>query len=90
MIEPTGDDTLVFCRIGALDACAMFVERHAFRPGETIKLMPRLSNGHVFDAGPGRGSENPAERHLPVDDRAAVRVQHPTGHVGGVIRRQNT
>src|SRR5688500_16447922 len=32
VIEPTGDDTLVFCRIGALDACAMFVERHAFRP----------------------------------------------------------
>ena len=54
MIEPTGDDTLVFCRIGALDACAMFVERHAFRPGETIKLMPRLSNGHVFDAGTGQ------------------------------------
>jgi len=54
VIEPTGDDTLVFCRIGALDACAMFVERHAFRPGETIKLMPRLSNGHVFEAGTGQ------------------------------------
>lgn len=54
VIEPTGDDTLVFCRIGDLDACAMFVERHAFRPGETIRLMPRLNNGHVFEAGTGR------------------------------------
>src|SRR3954468_4457770 len=54
VIEPTGDDTLVFCRIGSLDACAMFVERHAFRPGETIRLMPRLSNGHVFEAGTGQ------------------------------------
>ena len=54
VIEPTGDDTLVFCRIGSLDACAMFVERYAFRPGETIRLMPRLNNGHVFEAGTGR------------------------------------
>jgi multiple sugar transport system ATP-binding protein len=54
VIEPTGDDTLVFCRIGGLDACAMFVERHAFRAGETIRLMPRLNNGHVFEAGTGR------------------------------------
>jgi len=54
VIEPTGDDTLVFCRIGSVDACAGFVERHAFRPGETIRLAPKPANGHVFDAVSGR------------------------------------
>ncbi|EWY39311.1 sugar ABC transporter ATP-binding protein [Skermanella stibiiresistens SB22] len=53
VIEPTGDDTVVFCRMANQEACAMFVERHAFRPGDTIMLMPRMANGHVFDSASG-------------------------------------
>ena len=54
VIEPTGDDTVVFCRMAEQEACAMFVERHDFRPGDTIRLMPKLASGHVFDATTGQ------------------------------------
>ncbi|QQP88472.1 sn-glycerol-3-phosphate ABC transporter ATP-binding protein UgpC [Skermanella sp. TT6] len=54
VIEPTGDDTVVFCRMAEQEACAMFVERHDFWPGDTIRLMPKLASGHVFDATTGQ------------------------------------
>ncbi len=49
VIEPTGSDTLVFCRMASTEICAEFKERHNFRPGETIRLMPRLDAVHLFD-----------------------------------------
>ncbi|GIK98264.1 MAG: sugar ABC transporter ATP-binding protein [Alphaproteobacteria bacterium] len=54
VIEPTGADTFVYCEIGGVPACATFGERHAFRPGETIGLMPRLDAVHLFDAETGK------------------------------------
>ncbi|QPC42637.1 sn-glycerol-3-phosphate ABC transporter ATP-binding protein UgpC [Kaustia mangrovi] len=53
VIEPTGADTLVFCRMAGTDICAMFDERHTFAPGEEIRLEPRLATAHVFDARTG-------------------------------------
>ncbi|WP_108661548.1 ABC transporter ATP-binding protein [Acuticoccus kandeliae] len=54
VIEPTGAYTLAFVKMADAEVCAMFDERHAFRPGETIHLFPRTDLVHVFDADTGR------------------------------------
>ena len=54
VIEPTGSDTLVFCRLGGSEVCAEFKERHAFAPGQAIRLAPQLDNVHLFDAETGQ------------------------------------
>jgi multiple sugar transport system ATP-binding protein len=54
VVEPTGADTLVFCRFAGVDVCAMFDERHLFKPGERVRLEPRPGQVHVFDAASGR------------------------------------
>jgi multiple sugar transport system ATP-binding protein len=54
VIEPTGAYTLAFVDMAGAAVCAMFDERHAFRPGETIRLAPRADLVHVFDAASGK------------------------------------
>jgi multiple sugar transport system ATP-binding protein len=54
VVEPTGADTYVFGEAADTQLCAVFTERHAFRPGETIRLVPRLEAVHLFDAETGR------------------------------------
>ncbi|MBN9495307.1 MAG: sn-glycerol-3-phosphate ABC transporter ATP-binding protein UgpC [Alphaproteobacteria bacterium] len=54
VIEPTGAETLVLFEIDGQDTTAVFSERHAFRPGEHIKLTPKPGMFHVFDAASGR------------------------------------
>jgi multiple sugar transport system ATP-binding protein len=53
VIEPTGSETVVFLRSGEADLMALFRERHAFRPGETLRLKPRVANVHLFDPATG-------------------------------------
>jgi len=53
VVEPTGSETLVFLRFGDSEIVALFRERHAFRPGDTLHLKPRLDQVHLFDAGTG-------------------------------------
>ena len=53
VVEPTGADTQVFCRIAGQEVMAMFRERVASRPGERITLMPDLAKAHLFDAQSG-------------------------------------
>ncbi len=53
VVEPTGDNTLVFCRVGDAIACAATTERFPLRPGERLRLVPQVENGHVFDAATG-------------------------------------
>lgn len=53
VIEPTGPETLVFLRYGAAQLTAVFQERHAWAPGETIHLKPSAGKGHLFDAESG-------------------------------------
>jgi multiple sugar transport system ATP-binding protein len=53
VVEPTGDDTLIFARIGNQKICGAFAERYGFRPGERIALAPRLDSVHLFDAQSG-------------------------------------
>ncbi|MBZ9808323.1 sn-glycerol-3-phosphate ABC transporter ATP-binding protein UgpC [Mesorhizobium sp. BR1-1-9] len=54
VVEPTGSETLVFLRFGDGELVALFRERHDFKPGDTLKLRPRLDHIHLFDAETGR------------------------------------
>ena len=54
VVEPTGSETLVFVRFGEGEMVALFRERHDFKPGNTLKLRPRLDHVHLFDAGTGK------------------------------------
>ncbi|MDW3225382.1 MAG: sn-glycerol-3-phosphate ABC transporter ATP-binding protein UgpC [Paracoccaceae bacterium] len=54
VVEPTGSETMVFLRFNGQDITAMFRERHAFKPGETIHLAPDPVHLHCFDAKTGQ------------------------------------
>ena len=54
VVEPTGSETLVFLRFGEGEMVALFRERHDFKPGDTLKLRPRLDHVHLFDAATGK------------------------------------
>ena len=54
VVEPTGADILVLCRMAGHDIHAVFKERHQFEPGQRITLKPQLSTVHVFDQSSGR------------------------------------
>lgn len=49
VIEPTGADTQVFVRMAGQPVAAVFTERHDLKPGDTIRLKPRLEMRHIFD-----------------------------------------
>jgi multiple sugar transport system ATP-binding protein len=53
VIEPTGADTQVVCRMGDTDVVAMVRDRVACRPGERVGLVPDAARIHVFDATSG-------------------------------------
>jgi multiple sugar transport system ATP-binding protein len=57
VIEPTGSETMVVARFGhneGQEIMALFRERHSFKPGQIIKLLPRIENAHLFDRETGR------------------------------------
>jgi multiple sugar transport system ATP-binding protein len=54
VVEPTGADTQVFCRIAGNDVSAISRERHVFRPGDRIHLKPMDDKSYLFDPGSGR------------------------------------
>ncbi len=54
VVEPTGADTFVSCRLQGRELAVVFRDRHAFAPGSTIRLQPDLARAHLFDAGSGR------------------------------------
>jgi multiple sugar transport system ATP-binding protein len=53
VVEPTGADTQVFAKLAGVDITSVFRDRHAFRPGEMIRLRPDPSRAHLFDAATG-------------------------------------
>jgi multiple sugar transport system ATP-binding protein len=53
VVEPTGAETQVVCRLGTLDVIAMQRDRVACRPGDRIGLTPDPRRIHVFDAASG-------------------------------------
>ncbi|MEP7181196.1 MAG: sn-glycerol-3-phosphate ABC transporter ATP-binding protein UgpC [Betaproteobacteria bacterium] len=54
VIEPTGADTHVYCELCGTQICAVFGERLAFKPGETIWVQPKGEVVHVFDFATGK------------------------------------
>ena len=54
VVEPTGAGTHVYCEACGSQICAVFGERLAFRPGETIWLQPKAELVHVFDSASGK------------------------------------
>jgi len=53
VIEPTGSETHVVLRLGQRDIVAVFRERHAFVPGQTVHLRPNAAHIHMFDTQSG-------------------------------------
>jgi multiple sugar transport system ATP-binding protein len=51
LVEPTGADTQIFCKLAGTDVTAVVRERHEFKPGERICLDPLLT--FVFDPASG-------------------------------------
>jgi multiple sugar transport system ATP-binding protein len=50
VVEPTGADTQVFAKVGGTQLTAVFRERHDFKAGDAIRLMPDHGRTHLFDA----------------------------------------
>ena len=53
VVEPTGADTQIFSKIAGVEVTSVFRDRHAFRPGEMIRLRPDVARAHLFDAASG-------------------------------------
>jgi multiple sugar transport system ATP-binding protein len=51
VVEPTGADTLIFCKVAGVDVTAVVRERHEFRPGEAVRFKPQLT--YLFDPSSG-------------------------------------
>ena len=51
VVEPTGADTQIFCKVSGVDVTAVVRERHEFHPGESIRLAPQLT--YFFDPASG-------------------------------------
>ena len=51
VVEPTGADTQIFCKLAGVDVTAVVRERHAFQPGAPVRLKPQLT--FIFDPASG-------------------------------------
>ena len=51
VVEPTGADTQIFCKLAGTEVTAVVRERHEFRPGVSIRLTPQLT--YLFDPASG-------------------------------------
>jgi len=53
-VEPLGSDTQLNLRLAGTDVVALFHERLAPEPGESLHLRPRLAAVHLFDGASGQ------------------------------------
>jgi multiple sugar transport system ATP-binding protein len=53
VVEPTGADTQVFTKLAGVEVTSVFRDRHAFRPGQIIRLRPDPARAHLFDPASG-------------------------------------
>ena len=53
LIEPTGSEIQVLARTEGQTIVAVFRQRHLFKPGEMISLVPQARSMHLFDAETG-------------------------------------
>jgi multiple sugar transport system ATP-binding protein len=54
VVEPTGSETQLVARLGGQDVLAVFRERHQFKPGDRVRLKPRVGLVHLFDKTSGK------------------------------------
>ena len=54
VVEPTGADTQVYCRLSGTEVTVVSRERHIFQPGETIQLQPVAEKTYLFDPASGK------------------------------------
>lgn len=54
VVEPTGAETQVFSKVAGQQISSVFRERHTFKSGETIQLMPDVNRSHLFDQASGQ------------------------------------
>ena len=54
VVEPTGADTQLYCKLDGKDFTAVVRDRTSVRPGERVMLQPDLARSHLFDASTGR------------------------------------
>jgi multiple sugar transport system ATP-binding protein len=54
VVEPTGADTQVYCRLSGVEVTVVSRERHIFQPGETIRLQPIAEKTYLFDPASGK------------------------------------
>ena len=53
VVEPTGSETQLVARVGKEEIIAIFRERHAFAPGQRVRLRPQAGSAHLFDPSNG-------------------------------------
>jgi multiple sugar transport system ATP-binding protein len=51
VVEPTGADTQIFCKLVGVDVTAVVRERYAFEPRTAVRLKPQLT--FLFDPASG-------------------------------------
>ena len=51
LVEPTGADTQIFCKVNGTDVIAVVRERHDFQPGKALRL--KAQQQYLFDAASG-------------------------------------
>jgi multiple sugar transport system ATP-binding protein len=49
VLEPTGQETQVFAKVGTHKIVAVFRQRLSAKPGETLPMMPEIGLAHLFD-----------------------------------------
>jgi multiple sugar transport system ATP-binding protein len=49
VIEPTGADTQIFCKLAGNELVAVSRDRHSFRPGDRIRLNAQNGKTCLFD-----------------------------------------
>jgi len=54
VVEPTGADTQVFCKLVGIEVTTLFRDRVGCGPGDSIALKPDRTQAHLFDANSGR------------------------------------
>jgi len=54
VVEPTGADTQVYCRLANSEVTVVSRERYTFRPGETVRLQPLPGKTYLFDGQSGK------------------------------------
>jgi multiple sugar transport system ATP-binding protein len=49
VLEPTGQETQVFAKLGEQKIVAVFHQRMSAKPGETLPMSPDVASAHLFD-----------------------------------------